>query len=73
MLVAASWALVPSRHRIEDAASGEITLTTSALAAGSHSITAQYSGDENYMPSTSGEVARPTITAVTKLVPLKMA
>src|SRR5258708_4010906 len=26
MLVAASWALVPSRHRIEDAASGEITL-----------------------------------------------
>ena len=26
MLVAASWALVPSRHKIEDAASGEITL-----------------------------------------------
>ena len=26
MLVAASWALVPSRHRIDDAASGEITL-----------------------------------------------
>jgi len=35
---------------------GVATLSTSNLAAGSHSITAVYSGDGNYNPSTSGAV-----------------
>jgi subtilase family serine protease len=34
------------------------TLTTSSLAAGSQSITAQYGGDENFAPSTSGAISQ---------------
>ena len=33
--------------------SGTATVTTAVLASGSHSITAQYSGDGNYLPATS--------------------
>jgi hypothetical protein len=35
---------------------GSATLTTTALAAGPHNITAAYSGDNNYGPGTSGTV-----------------
>ncbi len=37
-------------------AGGSATLATAALAAGPHSITASYSGDNNYGPGTSGAV-----------------
>ncbi|HWY54570.1 MAG TPA: FG-GAP-like repeat-containing protein [Terriglobales bacterium] len=37
-------------------ASGVAAFTTSTLAVGTHSITAQYSGDTNYVPSTSAAV-----------------
>ena len=40
-------------YGIQDTAGGGPTLTISSLAAGSHSITAQYSGDANFAPSTS--------------------
>jgi len=36
---------------------GSATFTTSSLAAGSYSVTAAYSGDTNYAPSTSSAVA----------------
>jgi carbonic anhydrase/acetyltransferase-like protein (isoleucine patch superfamily) len=39
-------------------ASGSATLIISTLAAGSHSITAQYMGDSNYNPSTSSALAQ---------------
>ncbi len=38
--------------------SGQATFTTSQLAAGLHSITAVYSGDSYYTPSTSGAVSQ---------------
>lgn len=44
--------------------SGVATLTTSALAAGPHSITATYSGDANYAGSTSLPVAQVVNAAV---------
>lgn len=37
-------------------ASGQATLTTSTLAAGTHTLTAMYAGDANYGPSTSASV-----------------
>ena len=37
----------------EDVNSGRATLTTSSLSSGSHSITAEYSGDSNFKSSTS--------------------
>lgn len=45
--------------------SGQAILTTSSLSAGSHSIKAQYSGDDNYEPSTS------SILTLTVLSPIK--
>ena len=44
------WARPPSAPPRRDA---QATFTTSALAAGSHSLTAVYSGDSNYSASTS--------------------
>ncbi len=56
-------------------ASQVATLTTSSLAVGSHSITAQYGGDPNFAPSTSGAIiqvvnlAPSTITITPSLNP----
>jgi len=40
------------------AANGTASFSTSSLAAGSHNITAQYSGDANYLPATSNTVVQ---------------
>jgi len=54
---------------------GKATLTTAALAVGSHSITASYPGDANFGPSTSAAltqtvvVCRPTTTLSSSLNP----
>lgn len=39
-------------------ASGKATFSTASLAAGSHTITAQYAGDSNFLPATSGALTQ---------------
>src|SRR2546422_3194741 len=51
---------------------GTATYSTSAFAPGSYSITASYSGDTNYLPSTSGAITQTVnapSTATTTTVP----
>jgi len=43
--------------------SGQATLTTAALAVGSHSLTAQYGGDTNFLGSTAAAVSQTVKTA----------
>ena len=44
---------------------GKATFSTSALGAGNHSITATYSGDDNFTPSTSPAITEKVKTATT--------
>ncbi len=39
-------------------AGGQVTFSTSSLTAGDHGVTAEYSGDENFNPSTSGTLTQ---------------
>jgi hypothetical protein len=52
--------------------SGVATLTTSALAVGTHSITATYSGDSNFSPSTSPQLQQLVKGAVVSLSPASL-
>ena len=49
---------------------GTASFSTTALAAGAHTITAIYSGDGNYLTSTSATAATVTVTQVTPTVTL---
>jgi LPXTG-motif cell wall-anchored protein len=58
-------------------ASGVATYSTSSLSVGTHSITAQYSGDTNFAPSVSSAItetilAAPTFTLATKTTSLSI-
>lgn len=58
--------------------SGVATYSSSALSVGTHSITAQYSGDTNFAPSTSSTItetvqAAPTFTLAAKTTSLSIA
>lgn len=55
------------------ASSGSATITLSTLAIGSHSITAQYSGDANYASSTTTAALTVTVTAVSTTTALTVS